>query len=73
MVLQRSRISGRERAMATCKDCLHFDVCLLCREEAEKALKDRERKMRGNEILLVYICRQIFGLRKRFFKTRVKS
>ena len=33
-----------------CKDCLHFDVCLLCREEAEKALKDRERKMRGNEI-----------------------
>ena len=25
----------------------------LTREEAEKALKDRERKMRGNEILLV--------------------
>ena len=33
----------------------------------------RERKMRGNEILLVYLCRRIFGLRKRFFKTGVKS
>ena len=33
----------------------------------------RERKMMGNEILLVYLCRRIFGLRKRFFKARVKS
>ena len=33
----------------------------------------KERKMMGNEILLVYICRRIFGLRKRFFQTRIKS
>lgn len=33
----------------------------------------RERKMRGNEILLVYFCRWLFCLRKRFFKTGIKS
>ena len=32
-----------------------------------------ERKMRGNEILLVYICRRILGLCKRFFKAGVES
>ena len=26
-----------------------------------------------NEILLVYLCRRIFGLRKRLFKTGIKS
>ena len=32
-----------------CKDCLHFDVCLLCREEAEKALKDMRNKENEKE------------------------
>ena len=30
-----------------CKDCLHFDVCLLGCEEAEKALKDMRKADEG--------------------------
>ena len=34
---------------------------------------DMKRKMRESEILLVYLYRWLFCLRKRFFKTGIKS